>query len=185
MIRCPSCNATYLEGTLFCEECGATLHKDLLAGERQTDPLRGRQVAHERPDEVERGKKVVSPGTPFGAVELAPGSFALWIANSGRRQIFELGREILIGRADTANQVFPDLDLTSDGGIEGGVSRRHACITFRDGVPYVEDLNSTNHSYLNNVRLEPLMPRALHHGDELRLGMILLRIELPLAASEE
>lgn len=182
MIRCPNCNATYLEGTLFCEECGAVLSKDLL---KQTDPLRGRQVTQEKRAGAGPGKETVAPGTPFGAVELAPGSFALWIANTGRRQIFELNQEILIGRADTANQVFPDLDLAPDGGIEGGVSRRHARITFREGIPYVEDLNSTNHSYLNSVRLEPLVPQALHHGDELRLGMISLRIELPLTAVEE
>ena len=177
MIHCPNCNALHLEGTLFCAECGAALYQDLLAREKQTDPLRGQKTRGQRPGVPSRPP--LYPDQASGAVELAPDSLALWIANSGRRQVFAADREILIGRADAAHQVFPDLDLTPDGGIEGGVSRRHARIIFRQGQPYVEDLNSTNHSYLNNVCLEPLTPQVLHHGDELRLGMILLRVELP------
>ena len=182
MIRCPHCNATYLEGTLFCETCGAALSMDLLADEKQTDPLRSERSESDR-------KGAMSATGPMGGAaapanlpdlaELSPGMFALWIANSQRRQTFSMNTEVLIGRLDSANNISPELDLTTDGGFEGGVSRRHARIIFRNGIPYIEDLKSTNHTYLNNVCLEPLTPRPIHHGDELRLGAVLLRVEMP------
>jgi pSer/pThr/pTyr-binding forkhead associated (FHA) protein len=131
-----------------------------------------------------KGTAAASGTSPDDSVEIPPGSIALWIAGSDRRQIFEVGKEILIGRLDTANRVFPDLDLTADGGLEGGISRRHSRITFRDDTPYVEDLQSTNHTYLNDIRLEPLVPHPLQHGDELRLGSTLLRVELPQLDAE-
>jgi len=181
MIQCPNCNSTYLEGTLFCEECGAALDMGLLASDKRTDPLRGDQDFQDT--QKHRGTGPVGPAassdvTP-DARRVPSGSFGLWIANSRRRESFEMNGEIVIGRLDSANLVFPDLDLTSDGGFEGGVSRRHSRITFRDGIPYVEDLDSTNHTYLNDMRLEPLTPHSLRHGDELRLGSMLLRVELP------
>jgi len=185
VIRCPNCNATYLEGTLFCEDCGTALSTALLSDEKRTDPLRG------GPDFQATGPGTgpvgieATPDAPPGPVAIPPGSFALWIANSHRRQIFETNQQILIGRLDSANRVFPDLDLTPDGGFEGGVSRRHARITFRDGTLYLEDLESTNHTHLNNVRLDPLLPQSLQHGDELRLGSMLLRVELPHPKVEE
>ena len=185
MIQCPHCNAAYLEGTLFCEACGAALSIDLLVNEKQTDPLRSERSERSEPDQWRaRGAtgpmgEAGVPGGPPDLAEMPPGTFALWIANSQRRQTFETNAEILIGRLDSANNVYPELDLTADGGFAEGVSRRHARITFRDGIPYIEDLKSTNFTYLNNVRLEPLTPRPMHHGDELRLGTVLLRVELP------
>jgi hypothetical protein len=179
MIQCPHCNATYLEGTLFCETCGAALSIDLLANEKQTDPLRSESDQWRARGATGPVGEAEAPGSPPDLAEIPPGAFALWIANRQRRQTFEMNAEILIGRLDSANNVYPELDLTADGGFEEGVSRRHARITFRDGIPYIEDLKSTNFTYLNNVRLEPLTPRPMHHGDELRLGTVLLRVELP------
>jgi hypothetical protein len=190
VIQCPSCGATYLEGTLFCEECGTALSADLLADDKRTDPLRGGPVFQPGPGTGFMGSTMppvepdMASGTSSDQAKLPPGSFALRIASNNRRQIFEMDKEILIGRLDSANRVFPDLDLTADGGVEGGVSRRHSRISFRDGVPYVEDLKSTNHTYLNDMRLEPLVPHPLRHGDELRLGSTLLLVELPQPDTE-
>ncbi|MBU0490844.1 MAG: FHA domain-containing protein [Chloroflexi bacterium] len=180
MIECPNCKTQYLDGTLFCEECGVALNLELLASDKRTDPLRGMSTArdtHTGPMRVPS-----SPGQSIEPIEIPLGSMALWIANSRRRQLFATGPEILIGRLDSANQVVPDLDLTADGGFEGGVSRRHSRIVFRDGQPYIEDLNSTNHTYLNGEALEPLMPYAIQSGDELRLGSMLLRVEMSTAS---
>jgi serine/threonine protein kinase len=48
------------------------------------------------------------------------------------------------------------------------VSRRHARLTFRSGQWYLEDLNSSNGTYVNNVRIS--RPAPLMEGDELRFG---------------
>jgi hypothetical protein len=50
------------------------------------------------------------------------------------------------------------------------VSRIHARITEEEGNYYVEDLNSTNGTYKNGLRLQPYEKRKLEKGDELKFG---------------
>jgi FHA domain len=57
------------------------------------------------------------------------------------------------------------------------VSAAHASLTFRGRTWYVEDLGSTNGSYVNGHRIEGLSPIAF--GDELQLGQVRLRLERP------
>ena len=76
-----------------------------------------------------------------------------------------------MGREDPYTGVFPDVDLTPHGAEEGGVSRRHFKITFSGGQYLVEDLNSTNFTFVNNQRLAPGAPLALvvtYHSDQRR-----------------
>ncbi len=80
--------------------------------------------------------------------------------------------EILVGREDPVSDIFPDIDLTNFGGEEGGVSRRHARI-LRDGDTYLlEDLNSTNYTKLNGVKLIPKIPQAMRDGDHVSFGKV-------------
>ncbi len=82
--------------------------------------------------------------------------------------------EILLGREDPASNIAPDIDLTPHGGEEGGVSRMHAKIYAVDGHYVVEDLNSTNCTFLNRQKLAPRTPSPLKDGDEIRLGRVVL-----------
>jgi len=50
------------------------------------------------------------------------------------------------------------------------VSRIHARITEEDGNYYIEDLNSTNGTYKNGLRLQPYEKRKLEKEDELKFG---------------
>lgn len=50
------------------------------------------------------------------------------------------------------------------------VSRSHADIIKRDSRYYVKDLNSKNHTYINDVELPVLYEIEIHDGDKLRLG---------------
>lgn len=50
------------------------------------------------------------------------------------------------------------------------VSRVHAKITREEGIYYIEDLNSTNGTFKNGLRLQPYEKRRLEKGDELRFG---------------
>lgn len=86
--------------------------------------------------------------------------------------------EIVIGREDPVSSVFPDIDLTNHGGDEGGVSRRHARLLVRGNQIYLEDLNSTNFTYVNQQRLTPGQPQLLNNGDEIRLGKVRLNFYL-------
>lgn len=50
------------------------------------------------------------------------------------------------------------------------VSRIHARITEEEGIYYIEDLNSTNGTFKNGLRLQPYEKRKLEREDELKFG---------------
>jgi hypothetical protein len=50
-----------------------------------------------------------------------------------------------------------------------GVSREHAAISF-NGCWLLEDLNSSNGTWINESMLEPNQPEPLENGDIIRLG---------------
>jgi pSer/pThr/pTyr-binding forkhead associated (FHA) protein len=61
------------------------------------------------------------------------------------------------------------------------LSRRHARVFFDDaGSPMVEDLGSTNGTWVNGERLTG--PRRLATGDELRAGQTTFEVDVPAAA---
>ncbi len=84
--------------------------------------------------------------------------------------------EVIIGREDPISDVFPDMDLTDLGGMDKGVSRKHAVI-HRSGPGYtVEDMGSTNGTYINKKKLQPHAPEMIKPGDELRFGKLALTL---------
>jgi pSer/pThr/pTyr-binding forkhead associated (FHA) protein len=74
----------------------------------------------------------------------------------------------LVGRP---TQAAPEVDL-SDFGDHAGVSRRHAQITRSEGQVLIEDLGSSNGTFLNEVRLQPGLQHPLSHKDEIRFGSL-------------
>jgi hypothetical protein len=77
--------------------------------------------------------------------------------------VFHLGREqVVIGR-EQADIVFSDDQF---------MSRRHATVSLRAGSGHLEDLGSSNGTF---VRLRD--DHLLVHGDVLRMGNVLLRFE--------
>ena len=83
-------------------------------------------------------------------------------------------KELVIGRTDPVQNIYPDVDLAEHDGERNGVSRRHARILLRSDGVYLEDLNSTNFTFLNNNKLYPGQPYPLKYGDEIRLGLLTL-----------
>ena len=83
--------------------------------------------------------------------------------------------EAQIGRWDADGGVFPDVDLDTDD-PEAKVSRRHARITRRGEEYFIEDLGSTNGTFINRGRrLLPGDRQALRDGDEIIVGKTFLR----------
>jgi pSer/pThr/pTyr-binding forkhead associated (FHA) protein len=85
--------------------------------------------------------------------------------------------EVVIGREDPISEVFPDLDLTDFGGADGGVSRKHAVIHRSGGVITIEDMGSTNGTYVNKKKIQPHAPQAIKPGDEVRFGKLSLTVQ--------
>lgn len=54
-------------------------------------------------------------------------------------------------------------------------SAEHAALTFRGRAWYVEDLGSTNGTYVNGSRVDGVEP--LGFGDEIQIGQVRLRLE--------
>jgi pSer/pThr/pTyr-binding forkhead associated (FHA) protein len=107
---------------------------------------------------------------------VSPGSLKLSIPDSGREMKLPLTKEVTIGRLDPASRCFPEVDLASQGGLKKGVSRWHAKIIRRGNEVLIEDLASTNGTFLNRERLTPCFPQVLKSGDELQLGRLTLRV---------
>jgi hypothetical protein len=56
---------------------------------------------------------------------------------------------------------------------DDSVSRIHARIFADNEIVYLEDLNSTNGTFKNGLRLQPYEKRRLEEGDEIRFGKLL------------
>jgi hypothetical protein len=63
--------------------------------------------------------------------------------------------------------------------VDPTVSGRHAVTNLRDGAWWIEDLGSTNGSFVNSQRVEPGRPALLRSGDVLQIGGIRLRLVAP------
>jgi len=88
------------------------------------------------------------------------------------------GSEALIGRWDADGGIFPDVDLDQDD-PEAKVSRRHARIQFLNDQYFVEDLGSTNGTFVNRgPRLAPGAKQPLKNGDEIIVGKTFLKFVL-------
>ncbi len=95
----------------------------------------------------------------------------------GAEQKIGLGdkTEYTLGRTDPASHSFPDVDLSPYGGVEAGISRRHAKVTrLGEDRFYIMDLSSTNFTHVNGERLDAFEPRVLVDGDEVFLGTMKL-----------
>jgi len=166
MIECPSCGRQHRPGTLFCSECGVYL---LTGGPLRTEPLPESDLPTSRADPWASGA-----GAP--PVEAGTSVLTVVMTATGRRVPLPAGGEAVLGRLDATRGVFPDVDLTPDGGLEGGVSRRHARVHQQKLQFFIEDLGSANGTFLNGQRLTPYLPHPLRDGDEVQLGRVRLRI---------
>jgi predicted component of type VI protein secretion system len=72
--------------------------------------------------------------------------------------IYDIGAGAVLGRGDAAEIRLDDPFASS----------RHAQLTLQAGVVVLEDLGSTNGTYLNEELLAG--PAPLHHGDRVRIG---------------
>lgn len=191
MIKCPTCGTENLEGSQFCDECGATL-----GGGRQSNDVDSFAPAYAPPNF--QPANVTSVGIPTMVEDLsaeenqeaaapppdaapAKGVHATLVIERGASVGTEFNltsEESNIGRWDADNGIFPDVDLDTHD-PEAKVSRRHARIIQEDGRYLLEDLGSTNGTFVNRGRrLIPGNRQALNDGDEVIVGKTFLRFRI-------
>jgi pSer/pThr/pTyr-binding forkhead associated (FHA) protein len=98
----------------------------------------------------------------------------LVVAASGAEIPLPTTDEIVIGREDPVSGIYPEVDLTPHGGEDGGVSRQHARLIVEEGNYFIEDLDSTNFTFVNKQKLTPKTRHGLKDGDEIRCGRVAL-----------
>jgi hypothetical protein len=110
------------------------------------------------------------PSTETGAAKLV-------IITAAIEEDFPLAAdgEMIIGRIDPHRGIRPEVDL-SKYDPASRVSRRHARITSRGILFFVEDLGSANGTIINgSMRLTPQEPYLLTNGDVIQIGETALK----------
>ncbi|HTW16488.1 MAG TPA: FHA domain-containing protein [Nocardioides sp.] len=152
---CPSCGAANPANALFCEACGY----DFTTGSMPR-PLTP-------PPAEEAAATIAAPVVPSEAASPAPPLADAWVAevwidpdwyadqkstdplpSPGLPLVVPLRTtSVLIGRVSRSRNISPDIDLSSDNGI----SRRHAQLTTDGSRWFVEDLGSSNGTYVGDA----------------------------------
>jgi hypothetical protein len=185
MIKCARCQTENETKAQYCDECGSPLKKV-----EKLDVTKQPAGSTEIEKESENTAFVAEPVVASASWLKENGSSAASPTNRMRAKlIIERGRtagkeflfdgtETLLGRWDADNGIFPDVDLDADD-PEAKVSRRHARILREGNGFYIEDLGSTNGTFINRGRrLLPGNRQILEDGDEIIVGKTFLRFKI-------
>jgi hypothetical protein len=187
MITCERCKASNLDGGQYCDECGAPLRPNSRPNSPGQNNLRVEPGQNGSHSPVEIPQPEIADGKSGAALNLS--SSASLSDKAHARLVIERGKSVgkqflmsspesNIGRWDADGGIFPDVDLDSDD-PEAKVSRRHARITFSEGKYALEDLGSTNGTFVNRgKRLTPGTRQPLNDGDEIIVGKTFLRFQV-------
>ncbi len=159
MILCENCGKQNRNSEVICVHCGA-----MLKDNKQSASTRQLHTEDHQPEQFE-----------------ANGTLMLYVRHTGdmikvRPQNSQ--HELVVGRADANNIVKPDIDLSSFGATEMGVSRLHMSLGYDAGLQRViiADMGSANGLFINGQRLAVKEERVLRDGDQIRLGQLVLDV---------
>ena len=167
-IHCPQCDEIVDSEEDICPYCGASTR----AGEI-TETLHDRIGFETAALHARRIRE---------SVVLQPREIALYIEDASTPLIADLSNRVTIGRHSARDiNVAPTISLTSYDAFSRGISRVHATLyydTARAMVMIVDEY-STNGTWLNGRRLEPMAPTPVQNNDELRLSRLRIVVITP------
>jgi pSer/pThr/pTyr-binding forkhead associated (FHA) protein len=99
------------------------------------------------------------------AARAAPAPTVIQGLGQPKGRSFDLGDELTVGRGGGCGVALPD---------DTFVSQLHARIFRRDGAYFVEDLGSTNGTFLNRRKVSA--PEPLNKGDRLQVGRTVMEM---------
>ena len=154
------------DGSMFCDQCGEALDASATTAAAGSD--------YDATTDAMAPAPASAPVmvTPAPAPTPAATSAKLVIKEDGAEFPLDGKSEFLVGREDPVSNIYPDIDLTPHKGEEHGVSRMHAKIYAQGSQYLIEDLNSTNATYLNRQKLAAKTPTPIKDGDEVRFGKV-------------
>jgi hypothetical protein len=142
-----------------CARCGSPLESYNTTIQVPDKPAQ----QQEPPDYVRVTRR---PATPGDAI-------TLFVLGHSQPLIINGHEHMILGRVAAAGPV-PTIDLSGFNAHMLGVSRQHAAIRRTDEGYTLEDLDSTNGTWLNENRLFPDKPATLQNGDLFRLGQLMM-----------
>lgn len=108
-----------------------------------------------------------------------PGPRILISEFNGHRILLPEDGELVLGRFDPDNEEQPDIDLTAEDEAAWGISRCHLRVIGWRGQYEIEDLGSSNGTWVNQEAIEAHSRRSIQAGDEIRLGGCILYLGYP------
>ena len=147
--------------------------------------LTGVRVAGCCPEFVERVQSQVEAVFVALTPKLLPAGvqgmlLVVQVVGTEKTFVFDVARiqQLVIGRYDPSTHYRPDIDLSSYGAYDSGVSRRHATLVLTKHGLFLLDEGSPNGTFLNEQRIAPKDPCALKFGDQIRIGRLVLEVSL-------
>ncbi len=190
MIKCQACGTGNQDNSQYCDECGSRLEENQRKSIKQIETPKFQKLISE--SQIFQSANVTSIGIPpiaenlpqpensFGK-DLNPAAkdfhakLVIERGNAVGTEFLLTADESYIGRWDADNGIFPDVDLDKHDS-DAKVSRRHARIIYAGGKFSIEDLGSTNGTFVNRGRrLIPGNAQVLNSGDEIIVGKTFLR----------
>lgn len=117
-------------------------------------------------------------GQPSGTQALSETPLAqgphLAITGTGTILSLPAQEEVVLGRTTYDGDDPPDVDLGPHGALQAGVSRRHARLHYAVEGWFLEDLGSTNGTFLNSMRLKRGRVYRVHSGDVIHCARLML-----------
>ena len=174
-MKCPTCGVENEPNAAFCDQCGAVLSSAAPAPDRgapQTIPAQSQPKPPPPPAQPTPNSSPIQASYPPPpenvAMPIVPCHLMI-----GRLSVpVPLEKQVVLGRADAATGWMPDVDLGPYGGThEAGVSRTHAQFVWQ-GKWMLEDLNSTNGTFLRGQRLFPGTRTPINNGELFQIGKL-------------
>ncbi len=159
-VNCPNCGKTNQRHEVFCYSCGHLL-----------EPVKGAYDTRPLQDKDNQPLDSEFFGTDSVLVLRVRGS-----TDSYEIRPQKSDQEMVIGRSTKGSVLAPDIDLTNKQGADLGVSRLHVSVRYDadHNTVLISDLGSANGTFMNGQRIAPKEVRVLRHGDELRLGKLVM-----------
>jgi ribosomal protein L40E len=158
-VFCWQCGAPNPSQAMLCNRCGAVLKTGSNAATRQLDANDQNKPEQYTVDSI----LLFRVRDAEDVIQMRPQT---------------LDHEIIVGRADAAGVVMPDVDLSDYGAAELGVSRMHMTVSFdrETETILVTDMDSANGVFVNGQRLAAKEKRVLRDGDQLRLAELVINV---------
>jgi hypothetical protein len=167
MQTCPNCGRLSPDADAYCLVCGHVLPNALA----ETERIATAQLRDGLYDMLEPRRRW---GTAYFDQQ---SKLLLHFRDIDQAMVLKIDHEIVVGRAHNEPDVaLPDVDLLPYGALEKGVSRNHLMLMREHDTVVVTDMGSANSTHLNGQRLMPYEPRILRDNDELRLGLLVVRV---------